>query len=93
MREKVAKGLNPRERVSDDVRFEDVTKRYRDGSVAVDSLSLECPAGQITVFVGPSVCGKTTSLRMINHMIAPTQGQKKNAADVAKSWRSGKGLK
>ncbi|HEY9524248.1 MAG TPA: ATP-binding cassette domain-containing protein, partial [Thermopolyspora sp.] len=55
--------------------FEDVTKRYGDGTVAVDSLSLEVPTGEITVFVGPSGCGKTTSLRMINRMIDPTRGR------------------
>nr|WP_322097834.1 ATP-binding cassette domain-containing protein [Nakamurella alba] len=51
-----------------------MTKRYPDGTVAVDALSLEAPSGQITVFVGPSGCGKTTSLRMINRMIEPTSG-------------------
>jgi osmoprotectant transport system ATP-binding protein len=56
------------------IRFESVTKTYPDGTVAVDSLSLEAPSGQITVFVGPSGCGKTTSLRMINRMIEPTSG-------------------
>jgi osmoprotectant transport system ATP-binding protein len=56
------------------IRFEQVGKRYPDGTVAVESLSLEAPSGQITVFVGPSGCGKTTSLRMINRMIEPTSG-------------------
>ncbi len=56
------------------IRFDQVTKRYPDGTVAVDSLSLEAPSGKITVFVGPSGCGKTTSLRMINRMILPTSG-------------------
>jgi osmoprotectant transport system ATP-binding protein len=57
------------------IRFEDVTKRYPDGTVAVDHLSLEAPSGEITVLVGPSGCGKTTSLRMINRMIEPTSGR------------------
>ena len=57
------------------IRFESVTKRYPDGTVAVDGLSLTAPSGQITVFVGPSGCGKTTSLRMINRMIEPTAGR------------------
>jgi osmoprotectant transport system ATP-binding protein len=56
------------------IRFESVTKRYPDGTVAVDSLSLVADSGEITVFVGPSGCGKTTSLRMINRMIEPTSG-------------------
>jgi osmoprotectant transport system ATP-binding protein len=57
------------------IRFESVTKRYPDGTVAVDALDLEAASGEITVFVGPSGCGKTTSLRMINRMIEPTEGR------------------
>ncbi|MFC5946471.1 ATP-binding cassette domain-containing protein, partial [Micromonospora harpali] len=57
------------------ITFSGVTKRYADGTVAVDDLSLEVPTGEITVFVGPSGCGKTTSLRMINRMIDPTGGR------------------
>jgi osmoprotectant transport system ATP-binding protein len=68
------------------IRFDNVSKRYPDGTVAVDELSLEAPTGQITVFVGPSGCGKTTSLRMINRMIDPTSGSiwidDTNAADL-----------
>ncbi|MET3804742.1 osmoprotectant transport system ATP-binding protein [Nakamurella sp. UYEF19] len=56
------------------IKFDDVTKKYPDGTVAVDTLSLVAPSGQITVFVGPSGCGKTTSLRMINRMIEPSSG-------------------
>ena len=56
------------------IRFDHVTKRYPDGTVAVDDLCLEAASGKITVFVGPSGCGKTTSLRMINRMIQPSSG-------------------
>ena len=57
------------------IRFAQVVKRYADGTVAVDNLSLEAPTGQITILLGPSGCGKTTSLRMINRMIEPTGGR------------------
>ena len=43
------------------ISFDDVTKKYDDGTVAVDDLSLEVPEGTLTVFVGPSGCGKTTA--------------------------------
>ncbi|MFC7485174.1 ABC transporter ATP-binding protein [Knoellia sp. CPCC 206453] len=56
------------------IRFDGVTKKYPDGTVAVDHLSLTAPTGRITVLVGPSGCGKTTSLRMVNRMIEPTSG-------------------
>jgi osmoprotectant transport system ATP-binding protein len=56
------------------ITFDGVTKRYPDGTVAVDDLTLEVPEGSFTVFVGPSGCGKTTSMRMINRMTDPTSG-------------------
>jgi len=56
------------------IEFRGVTKRFPDGTVAVDSLDLIVDDGKITVFVGPSGCGKTTSLRMINRMIEPSGG-------------------
>lgn len=52
-----------------------VTKTYPDTrGAAVESLSMEIPAGEIVVLVGPSGCGKTTSMRMINRLIEPTSG-------------------
>ena len=57
------------------ISFERVTKRYPDGTVAVNELSLTAPDGAITVLVGPSGCGKTTSLRMVNRLIEPTEGR------------------
>ncbi|TDU90214.1 osmoprotectant transport system ATP-binding protein [Kribbella voronezhensis] len=57
------------------IEFEDVTKQYPDGTVAVEQLSLRIPSNEITVFVGPSGCGKTTSLRMINRTIERSSGR------------------
>jgi osmoprotectant transport system ATP-binding protein len=57
------------------ISFERVTKRYPDGTVAVNELSFTAPDGAITVLVGPSGCGKTTSLRMVNRLIDPTEGR------------------
>ena len=57
------------------IRIESITKRYPDGTVAVDELSLDIPDGSITVLVGPSGCGKTTTLRMINRMVEPSSGR------------------
>jgi osmoprotectant transport system ATP-binding protein len=56
------------------IRLNDVTKRYPDGTVAVGNLTLEIPSGEITVLLGSSGCGKTTTLRMINRLIEPTGG-------------------
>jgi osmoprotectant transport system ATP-binding protein len=57
------------------ISFESVTKRFGDGTTAVDNLDLEVPEGDLTVLVGPSGCGKTTTLRMINRMIEASSGR------------------
>lgn len=57
------------------ITFDRVSKRFPDGTVAVDELSLEVPEGEVVVLVGPSGCGKTTTMRMINRMIEPTSGR------------------
>ncbi|MEU0495505.1 ATP-binding cassette domain-containing protein [Mycobacterium sp. NPDC006124] len=56
------------------ITFDNVSKVYPDGTVAVDGLDLTAPNGKITVLVGPSGCGKTTSMRMINRLIEPSSG-------------------
>lgn len=67
------------------IRIDSVTKRYPDGTVAVDRLSLEIPDRSITVLVGPSGCGKTTTLRMINRMVDLTEGTiSLDGADIGK---------
>ncbi|MEN3317125.1 MAG: osmoprotectant transport system ATP-binding protein [Mycobacterium sp.] len=56
------------------ITFDNVSKVYPDGTVAVDQLTITAPNGKITTLVGPSGCGKTTSMRMINRLIEPTSG-------------------
>ena len=55
------------------IEFSQVTKRYGANTV-VNNLTLSIPAGETTVFVGSSGCGKTTTLRMINRMVEPQEG-------------------
>ncbi|MEU4142438.1 ABC transporter ATP-binding protein [Streptomyces parvulus] len=57
------------------IRFEDVTKRYPDGTTAVDGLSFEVAEGELVTLVGPSGCGKTTTMMMVNRLIEPTSGR------------------
>jgi osmoprotectant transport system ATP-binding protein len=57
------------------IRFEDVTKRYADGTTAVDGLSFEVAEGELVTLVGPSGCGKTTTMKMVNRLIEPSTGR------------------
>ena len=52
----------------------DVTKRFG-GNAAVDDLSLSVPTGSIYGFIGPNGSGKTTTLRMIMHILLPDEGE------------------
>ena len=52
-----------------------VTKRYRDGTLAVRGVDLEIADGEFMILVGPSGCGKTTLLRMIAGLEAITDGE------------------
>lgn len=56
------------------IEFRNVTKKFPDGTVAVNDFSLVLPSRKTTVFVGSSGSGKTTLLRMINRMVEPTSG-------------------
>jgi len=57
------------------IRFEDVTKKYDENTLAVDSITFEIPSNELTVLIGPSGCGKTTTLKMINRIVRPTTGK------------------
>ena len=45
-----------------EIAFEQVTKVYDDGTLAVDELDLVIQDAELMVVVGPSGCGKTLSL-------------------------------
>lgn len=57
------------------IQFENVSKRYPDGTIAVDDLSLRVKEGELVTLVGPSGCGKTTTMKMVNRLIEPTAGR------------------
>ncbi|KGM11398.1 ABC transporter ATP-binding protein [Cellulomonas bogoriensis] len=53
-----------------------LTKRFRSGQVAVDSLDLTVPQGSVYGFLGPNGSGKTTTIRMLLGLLEPTSGQR-----------------
>jgi ABC-2 type transport system ATP-binding protein len=56
------------------VSFRSVSKRYPDGKLAVDRLSLDVGAGQVLGLLGPNGAGKTSALRMLVGLTHPTSG-------------------
>ena len=56
------------------VEFAHVTKRFEDGTTALDSLSLRVEEGEFLVLLGPSGCGKSTALRLLAGLEEVTAG-------------------
>lgn len=55
--------------------LESLTKRYTDGSLAVDALNLQIRDGEFVVLVGPSGCGKSTTLNMLAGLESISSGR------------------
>jgi ABC-2 type transport system ATP-binding protein len=56
------------------IALHEVTKRFGNHT-AVDRLSLTVPRGSVYGFIGPNGSGKTTTIRMILHILLPDSGQ------------------
>lgn len=57
------------------IAFERVTKRYADGTIAVDAVSLTVEAGSFVALVGASGSGKSTLLKTVNRLVGPSEGR------------------
>jgi len=53
----------------------DLTKRYEDGQLALDALSLEIKPGEIFMLLGANGAGKTTTINLFLNFIDPTSGK------------------
>jgi ABC-2 type transport system ATP-binding protein len=58
----------------DAIAIDGVTKTFG-GFTAVDGVSLRVPRGSLYGFIGPNGSGKTTTLRMIMHILLPDRGE------------------
>ena len=52
-----------------------MSKRFPNGTLAVDGVSLDVRESEMLSFLGPSGCGKTTLLRLIAGFETPTAGE------------------
>lgn len=56
------------------LRAENLTKEYKKGVVAVNSVNFTVNEGEIFALIGPNGAGKTSTIRMISTLITPTGG-------------------
>jgi multiple sugar transport system ATP-binding protein len=64
------------------IAFDGVTKRFEDGTVAVDDVTMEIGDGEFMVLVGPSGSGKTTMMRMVAGLEVASEGTIRIGDDV-----------
>ena len=57
------------------IEFRGVSYRIETGSTLLDELDLQVRRGETLVLLGRSGSGKTTTLKLINRLLKPTQGQ------------------
>jgi osmoprotectant transport system ATP-binding protein len=66
------------------ISVENASKRFGDGRLVLDGVSLAIGAGEFVAVVGPSGSGKTTLLRLINRLADPSAGSVRiGGADAA----------
>lgn len=60
--------------MSDFLKIKNLTKRYDDGTLALNDINLDVSEGEFIAVIGPSGAGKSTLLRCINRLVEPTEG-------------------
>jgi len=61
--------------VAGNVRYEDVTFRFRNSDQGVFDIDLDAAAGQTIALVGPTGAGKTTTLALLQRLRSPDEGR------------------
>jgi osmoprotectant transport system ATP-binding protein len=68
------------------IEFDQVEFRYPGGQKVLDGLSLAIEAGETLVLVGRSGMGKSTILKLINHLLVPTAGVVRVEGRATTEW-------
>ena len=68
------------------VEFREVTYAVNGGRPIIDRLSLDVGRGETMVLLGESGCGKTTTLKLVNRLLAPTSGQVLVEGKATNEW-------
>jgi NitT/TauT family transport system ATP-binding protein len=58
-----------------EVALEGVTKRFRNGAVALERISLTVDRGEFVTLLGPSGCGKSTLLKLVSGLSPVSEGR------------------
>jgi cell division transport system ATP-binding protein len=57
------------------INFQEVSKQYPDGTVALDKVTFGVSPGEFLFIVGPSGAGKTTLVKLLTREELPTEGE------------------
>jgi len=68
------------------VEFRHVSFRLPDGKTLLADLNLEVPRGETLVLLGRSGSGKTTTMKLINRLLDPTEGEVRVEGESTLRW-------
>lgn len=68
------------------IEFRDVSFRVADGKTLLSGINLEIYRGETLVLLGRSGCGKTTTLKLINRLLDPTEGEVNVEGRATTQW-------
>ena len=56
------------------IEIKELTKRYKNGVMALQNLNLKIEEGDCVGYLGPNGAGKTTTIKILTNLIKPSSG-------------------